>query len=183
MSWIDWLNSNEAVVISIATAVTAAATALIAVSAITTAWLTRQLARENRLIRELSGTPKIVAYFTSDSEVRTMINLVLENVGHGPAQDIRFSLDADIEDLTAHDVSEAFTKPSSNMGADLIPAGGSMRSFFAPSMALLGEVPLRKFKVLITFKDLQGKEYQTASEMDVTHFNWISWVMPRQRPA
>ena len=52
---IDWLNANAGLV-------TAIATAIIAVSAGITVWLTRNLARENRLLREAGTEPKVVAY-------------------------------------------------------------------------------------------------------------------------
>ena len=176
MTWIDWLNSNPTLIIAIASTVTAAATFLIAVSAITTAWLTRQLANENRLVRQATSMPKVVAYFASDPRDRRFINFVLENVGLGPAQDVSFSLDADVDDLKAHHVATGFTRTTSNTGADLIPPGGHIHSLFGHDIELLGEHPLETFSVHLNYKDLQGRRYQNTSEMDVTHFNWISWI-------
>ena len=54
MSWIEWLNGNHGLISAVATAV-------IALFAIFTAWLTKTLADENRLMRKAGTEPKVVA--------------------------------------------------------------------------------------------------------------------------
>ena len=61
MSWIEWLNSNHGLI-------SAAATVVIAVFAIITAWLTKALANENRLMRKSGTEPKVVTYLVTVTE-------------------------------------------------------------------------------------------------------------------
>ena len=76
-------------------AVTAAATVVIAFSAVFTAIVARMLARENRLLRKAGTEPKVVAYLTIPPLYRIFWNFVLANVGQGPARNVSFKFDAD----------------------------------------------------------------------------------------
>ena len=71
-------------------AIIALATAVIAVAAVVTALLTFSLARENRLLRKLGTEPQVVAYLMTDQRYKTMVNLVLANIGQGGTGASRF---------------------------------------------------------------------------------------------
>ena len=86
MEWLfNFLASHQA-------AITAIATIFIAVSAVVTTILTRKLARENELLRKAGTEPEVIAYLDIGSH---FINFVLANVGQGPAQKVRFSIESD----------------------------------------------------------------------------------------
>ena len=71
---IDFLNGNHG-------AVTAIATLIIAGSAIISVWISKELAKENRLLRKASTEPEVAAFLKPDSRRNHVVYLVLANRG------------------------------------------------------------------------------------------------------
>ena len=166
---IEWLNANHS-------AITAVATIVIASSAVITVWLTRTLAKENRLLRKAETEPEVVAYLLPDSESRYAIYFVLANVGRGPARNVEFSLDRDAKDFETHDVSDHLNMNASPKVATLLPQGERIKSFFGIATALLNEPKLRPFDVSIAYEDLKRNTYTSKLSLDVAVLDWISWL-------
>ena len=169
MSWIEWLNSNHGLI-------SATATVVIALFAIFTAWLTKTLADENRLMRKAGTEPKVVAYLATDSQRPHAVNFVLANVGRGPAKNVEFTIEGDMTDFTAHDVSSSFTTHSGGRGTDMLPQGERIQSFFGIGPSLLAPPPLRCFTVSLTYEDLNGKTHENSHQLDVAQLGWIGWL-------
>ncbi|MDE0711439.1 MAG: hypothetical protein OXH60_04805 [Rhodospirillales bacterium] len=87
-SILEWVATGHGIV-------TAVATVVVAVAAAITAWATYSLVRENKLFRKVGEDPKVIAYLTGDPKHVSLLNLVLENVGRGPARNIEFGFDFD----------------------------------------------------------------------------------------
>ena len=102
MSWIEWciewLNSNQGLIAAVATVV-------IAIFAIITAWLTKALADDNRLMRKAGTEPEVVVYLTTNPRYPQDIFFVLANVGRGPAKNVEFTLQGDMNDFETHQVT------------------------------------------------------------------------------
>lgn len=169
MSWVEWLNSNHSLVSAVATVV-------IAFFAIITAILTTALANENRLMRKAGTKPEVVVYLAADPQRPPAINFVLANVGCGPAKNIEFALEGDMNDFTAHEVSTAFTNNAGGKGTDMLPQGERIQSFFGVGPLLLATPRLHCFSVSITYEDLNGETYNKCYELDVAQLGWISWL-------
>ena len=166
---IDWLNDNSGLV-------SAVATAFIAVSAIVTVLLTRSLANENRLMRKAGTEPKVVAYLATDSQHPHAVNFVLANVGRGPAKNVEFTIEADMNEFMAHRVSSVFTNKSGGRGTDMLPQGERIQSFFGVGPSLLMPQPLRCFSVSLIYEDLNGNRHENSHQLDVAQLGWISWL-------
>ena len=169
MCIIEWLNSYFGVISSIATVV-------IAVFAVITACLTRSLANDNRLMRMAGTKPKVVIYLAAGSQREHAVNLVLANVGRGPARNVEFTIRGDSHDFETHGVSSVLVGPSNGMGVDFLPQGERIQSFFGWGPSLLGPPPLSCFSVSITFEDLNGRVHQANYQLDVEKLGWISWL-------
>ena len=106
MSIIEWLNGNHG-------AVTAIATLIIASSAIVSVWISKELAKENRLLRKASTEPEVAAFLKADSRRNHARNLVLANVGQGPAKNVMFTIRASpVQSPT----DSTWMKPSGSLG-------------------------------------------------------------------
>ena len=162
---VDWLNAN-------AGSVTAAATAVIAVSAGVTAWLTRNLAKENRLLRQAGTEPRVVAYLKLDPYRANVVIFVLANVGHGPARNVEFTFQADESDFENHDVQVG--NSSDRTLATMLPQGERIEAFFGIGGALLKEPRLRPFNVSVTFQNLSGRDFSDEYSLDVSQFIGLS---------
>ena len=142
---IDLLNANAGLV-------TAVATATIAVSAVFTVWLTRNLTKENRLLREAGTEPKVVAYLKLDPYRVNVVNFVLANVGQGPAKDVEFTFQADEGDFENHDVQ--IGNSSDRTLTTMLPQGERIETFFGAGLLLMTEPKLQPFTVSVRFQDL-----------------------------
>ncbi len=165
MSWIEWLNSNHGLI-------SAAATVVIAVVVIITAFLTKALANENRLMRKSGTEPKVVAYLKLDPYRTYVVNFVLANVGQGPARDVEFTFQADESDFRDHDVK--IGNHSDRTVTSMLPQGERIEMYFGGSSSLLKDPKLRPFKVSVTFQDLNGKNDNKEFVLDVAQFTGLT---------
>ena len=176
MNWIEWFNANHNLISMVATAVSAVATVFIAGFAIITARLTKALAEENRLMRKAGSKPEVVVYLATDSQRPHAINFVLANVGRGPAKNVEFTIEGDMDDFAAHHVSSAFRNQSGGKGTDMLPQGECIQSFFGVGPSLLATPQLSCFSVSLTYEDLNGKTLEKRYQIDVAQLGWINWL-------
>ena len=80
-----------------------AATVVIAVSSIASFFVTWRLSQDSRVLRTAGTEPRLVAYLGPGRDSQ-MLNLVLENVGQGPARDVAYFVEADSQDFATHNV-------------------------------------------------------------------------------
>jgi hypothetical protein len=161
------LNGNQGVV-------TAGATAVIALASIVTAWITAALAKENRLLRKAGTEPEVVAYLMADPRFPNVVNLVLANIGQGPALDVEFSLDGDQADFEAHEVrlrNDEHRKPIA-----VLPHAERLTAFFGTGPELLKEPQLKPFAMSLTYADVRRKRRARRFNLDVAQFKGISTV-------
>ena len=158
---IDWLNAN-------AGAVSTVATVTIALSAAITVWLTRNLAKENRLLRKAGTEPSVVAYLKLHPISANVVNFVLANVGHGPARNVGFTFRADEDDFERHDVR--IRNSSDRTLTTMLPQGDRIEVFFGIGSSLMKDPKLRSFTVCVRFQDLNGKDHSAEYALDVAQF-------------
>ena len=92
MGLLDFLNQNSGAITVIFTAVVAIATGVYAI-------LTWRLVSETRKMREAQTEPKVSAIIQPKEEWLNFIDLVVQNVGLGPAYNINFQVNPDFEDI------------------------------------------------------------------------------------
>ena len=165
MTLVDWLNANAALV-------TAVATATIAVSAAITVWLTRNLTKENRLLREAGTEPKVVAYLKLDPYRSNVVQLRSSERGAGPAKDVEFTFQADEGDFENHDVR--IGNSSDRTLTTMLPQGERIETFFGTGPVLMREPKLRPFTVSVRFQDVNGKDNNDEFSLDVAQFTGFS---------
>ena len=158
---IDWLNANSG-------ALTFIATVVIAASAGVTVWLTRSLAKENRLLREAGMEPRVVAYLKLDPHKSNLVKFVLANVGQGPARDVEFTFQAGEDDFENHAV---FIRNSSDRTlTTMLPQGERIETLFGLGAKLMEEPKLEPFTVSVKFHDLSGKDHSDEYKLNVAQF-------------
>ena len=166
---IEFLNGNHG-------AVTAIATLIIAGSAIISVWISKELAKENRLLRKASTEPEVAAFLKRDSRRTRATYLVVANVGQGPAKNVMFTIRASRADFESHQVSSVLPTDAAVKVASFLPQGDRIESFFGMSPILLEQPPLQPFEVLVTYEDLKGTSSEATYKLDVAQHNWISWL-------
>ena len=158
---LDWLSTHHPVVM-------ASATIVIATSALVTAWLTRSLVKENKLLRHVGEEPRVVAYLESDPRAVGYINFTLANVGRGPARQIEFQFDFDERFYRSGWVAPMNQSGRKPIG--FILQGEKICIFFGSGSGLLGNDPLPPFRAQLRWENLNGRKFRETYDMDVGQF-------------
>jgi len=174
-SWLltafEWVNGNSALVSALAT--------------VAIAWLTFELARENRKLRKLGQEPQVVAYLVPHPDGNGAINMVFANVGLGLAKDVSFHILGDEEEFKAHGVLMKTLKGAAPI--NVIPSGEKIVALFGIGFELFGNTegkpiePLRPFKVKMEFNDIHGERRSAISDIDIRQFSGLTGLM--NKPA
>ena len=82
---IDWANKNNGILNLVFAAI-------VALSAIATSWFNRRLTQETVELRRAETEPNVAVYLELRARSRTLYDVVVRNVGNGPAYNINFVL-------------------------------------------------------------------------------------------
>jgi hypothetical protein len=168
---VDWVVGNPSLVSALAT--------------VAIAWLTFELARENRKLRKAGQEPQVVAYLVPHPDGNGAINIVFANIGLGLAKDVVFNIVGDEEDFKAHKILLKTLRGAAPI--NVIPSGEKIVALFGVGFELFGNLgenpiePLKPFTVKMEFSDINGKRRSTLSDIDIRQFSGLTGLM--NRPA
>jgi len=101
MDILEFLNLNSG-------AVTAISTVVLTIVTFVYVLLTRSISKETEIMRKTQTEPNISAIIQADERYINWINLIIQNIGLGPAYNIKFELNPDFEDRNIPDVEDAY---------------------------------------------------------------------------
>lgn len=131
---------------------------------------TKVLADESKASRKDASRPKVLAKLKPNPEQGDFIQLVVQNVGHGPALDLEFHLKGHKVDFDLHEVRlRGTTSPIKFLAPgepEIYPLG--------PGRTLFQDPPLR-FSVEMKYKDLDGNLHEWCVELDLEQFKGLVW--------
>ncbi len=161
-----------------------AATMVIAVSAVASFCVTWRLSQDSRALRKAGTEPEVVAYLAPDPRSGFFINLVLENVGQGPACDVEYFVDADPEDFAKREVRNVAAGVTRKISS-LLPQGERVERMLGVGNRLYGkdeDARLRPFRVEVCYSNLRGvragpKEYV----LDIAEFGGSAEITPAEK--
>ena len=144
-------------------------------------FVTWRLSQDNRVLRKIGTEPEVVAYLTLDTRSGFLVNLILENVGQGPACDVEYFVDADAKDFADHEVMDV-TAGVTRRIRSLLPQGEQVERLMGMGYRLFGDDEanrLQPFRVKVFYSDLKGtpmgpKEYR----LDITEMEGAALSMP-----
>lgn len=178
--FLDFFNKNSGAVTAIFTIGLTIVTAIYAA-------LTWSISSETKLMREAQTQPSISATIQPDERYINWINLIIENIGLGPAYNVKFDVDPDFEDKYRHPDLEdrSLNYKLSDVGfiKDGLPyfAPNQKFQFFLTNLAdgSQSKIPQEKidyqkklkttFKIKITYEDNRHKK--TYSDTYVIDFS------------
>lgn len=167
----EWMNSNASLVSALAT--------------VAIAWLTFELARENRKLRKAGQEPQVVSYLIPHPDGNGAINIVFANIGLGVAKDVVFDIACDEADFKAHKVLIRTFR--GNAPINVLPSGEKVTALFGIGFELFGAFgddpigPLKPFAVRTDFTALDGSKGHTTTNIDIRQFDGLTGLM--NKPA
>jgi hypothetical protein len=168
--FLKFLNANAGVLNLLFTAVVAIATAVYAV-------LTARLVRETRDLRRAQTEPRIEIFARMRDEWVSLIDLVIKNIGLGPAYDIRFQISTERETEGSAELIRVLTELRSvTSGISFLAPGQE----FSSHWTVMTDRFETKIEARITFKstyrDASGMSYEREYAVDFSEFKGVRRV-------
>ena len=146
--------------------VTVAATIVIALAAVTSAWITWRLSQDNRALRQAGTEPSVVAYLRMAPR-HGLPEFVVANVGEGPAFKVTIRFVVDAAEFARKGVEQQANVDQAI--ATVLPQGEKHVRFFA-GREVFGDFPLKPFEVKVRSENLRGVKAEDSFLLDVSDF-------------
>ncbi len=154
----EFLNNNSGSILTILTFALAVATGVYA-------FLTWRMVRETKRLREIQSEPNISIYFKSKEEYIGLIDLIIRNIGQGPAFNIKFTVSPDFKYTDQKNISEL--NLFKNGVHHLAP--GQQIVFFLNSLVVMIDKKLcMNFDVAANYENAVRKKYQNTYNIDLS---------------
>lgn len=118
----------------------------------------KRMADEIKLAREMQTMPSIIAYF--DNPRSTLLDLVVKNIGHGAAKDVRLKIDPPLHDHKERNIAELSLF---QRGIDFFPPGREFHQIVGVTKSFFGEGSQRplEYNLTVSYSDVQGNPVPT----------------------
>ena len=165
---LEFLNQNSGAFAVIFSAAVAIATIVYAI-------LTWKLVSENRRMRKAQTEPKIFATIQPREEWIGFIDMVIQNIGLGPAYNIKFEVNPDFEYAKGEFLSElGFMKN----GLRYLAPKQKLQFFLTGMSENFKEKTKKTFEIKVTYQNSVGKKYEDVYMIDFSQLIGLSQFEP-----
>jgi len=149
--------------------------ALIAIATIVYAVLTWRLVSETIKMREAQTEPKVSVTIQPREEYINFIDMVIQNIGLGPAYDVKFKVDPDFEYAEGKFLSElGFMKN----GLGYLAPNQKLQFFLTSMTENFEEKTKKHFEIRVTYKNSGDKKYEDIYTIDFSQLIGLSQLKP-----
>lgn len=138
--------------------------------------LTRTLARDNRILRKAGTEPEIIAYLLPDQRHINIMNLVVANVGRGPARNIELEFTGNVELLRKNGARIPILSRQPIL--PWLPQDERFVQIFGNTLDLWGDERPPAFQIIAHFSDAAGNRKTTTSQINLADFDGLSRLQP-----
>ncbi|MDK2864886.1 MAG: hypothetical protein PWP37_1078 [Thermotogota bacterium] len=164
MTVLEFLNQNSGAFAVIFSAVVAVATVMYAI-------LTWRLTSETRKMREVQTEPKVSVIVQPKEEWINFIDMVIQNIGLGPAYNIKFKINPDFEYAKGKFLSElGFMKN----GLRYLAPSQKLQFFLTSMIENFEEKTKKTFEIRVTYQNNVGKKYEDVYIIDFSQLIGLS---------
>ena len=161
---LEFLDQNESAFTVIFSAVVATATIVYAI-------LTWRLVSETQKMREVQTEPKISVIAQSREEWIGWIDMIIQNIGLGPAYDIKFEIEPDDKKFDGRLVSEyGFIKN----GLKYFGPNQKLQLFFTSLTEKYEELIKLSFEIKVSYQNSAGNSYEDIYVIDFSQFDGLN---------
>jgi len=154
--------------------ITLLAASVSAVMAIVVACLTVTLATDNRRLRKAGTEPEVVAYLLPDQRHLNMLNLVVANVGRGPARNVELEFVGDDLDKLQKRGARLLTRSKLPIHS-VLPQDERFVQLFGNCLDLFdGEEPPPDFTIHVRFENSSGRSKSTTYRASISDFRGVA---------
>lgn len=164
---LNFLNQNSG-------ALTVIFTGIVTLSTVIYALLTYSLVQETRRMRRAQTEPKVAVYFESRPEWVNSLDIVVKNIGLGPAYNVRFDLSpASDTGVSEKVIKELKEKNFLCKGLGYISPNIEIRSYFTNMVADFDEKVKTMIDVKVTYADAANITYSELYRLDFSELKGL----------
>ena len=149
-------------------------TAVVAIATVVYAILAWKLVSETRTMREVQTEPKVSAILQPREDWINFVDLIIQNIGLGPAYNVKFEVNPDFEDIGGKLSDIGFIKNGLNYMAP-----NQKIQLFLSNLAGHEEKMKESFKLRIVYQNGTGKSYSDTYLID---FSQLIGIMQLGEP-
>lgn len=127
-------------------------------SAVAVAFLTYALIKENKLLRKAGSLPHVVSHFELHPDGNGSVRLAFSNVGTGPALNVSYSFEYELNDFENYDILFRFAEER-------------------PAMTMIGQGEKFSFAFAIGFKLFQPRDLNVSRQLKPFYVK-VNWCSP-----
>lgn len=167
---LTFLNDNAGALNVLFTAVVAGATVVYAV-------LTSRLVRETRDLRRAQTEPQVEVFMRMRDEWVSLIDLVIKNIGLGPAYDVRFVVAVDQDSPGSQDLIKALRELRSvTSGIRFLAPGQEFSSHWTVMTENFDTKIEARITLKSTYRDASGASYHRDHVVDFSELKGVSRI-------
>jgi hypothetical protein len=160
----NWLNSNSGAIGALSAVVLTVITAIYV-------YLTGRLAKESQAMRLAMLRPELAVYLSPDEGAPLFMLLRIENIGSGPAYQLRFSTDRPFQTEDEVDLRELgiFRK-----GLSFLAPKQRIEHFLVSTIGKFNQLAKDPLKISVEYSDVLGEHHKQDFVLDFGEFAYIS---------
>ena len=161
---IQFINQNESLF-------TVIFTGIVALSTVVYAFLTASLTRETKKMRKSQTEPKVSVYLQQNPVAVGFFDLIVKNIGLGPAYNVTFDVLEEFEVKKGRKLSDI---DFIHEGINYMPPDYSIETFFlSVSGDQYYEIIDKNIKIKVMYKNSEGKVLSETIKLNMSQFKGI----------
>jgi hypothetical protein len=167
---ISFLNANAGVLNLLFAVVVAAATVVYA-------WLTAKLVAETRQLREAQTEPRIEVFYRPRDEWIALLDIVIKNIGSGPAYDLTFSCSAIVPNKGSEELLSRLKELKSlSSGIAYLGPGQEFFSYWTRMTDNFKEKLETQILVRSNYRSATGRAYARQHVLDLSELKGVERI-------
>jgi hypothetical protein len=141
--------------------------AILAIATIVYARITARMLRETEKMREAQTEPYVFINVQPMERARRILNMVIQNIGPGPAYDLKFKIEPDLKIRTGHYLSEINLI---KQGFKYLAPNQRLECIVAHSIEEAEKKEKALYEVTVTYRNKGKKHYEETFVLDFTEY-------------
>lgn len=167
---VTFLNANSGVINLVFAGVVAASTAVYA-------WLTARLVSETRRLREAETEPRIEVFYRPRDEWISLIDIVVKNIGSGPAYDLSFRWTANTDSKGGASLTERLAAIKGlNTGMAFLGPGQEFCSFWTSMTEHFDEKLETQITISSRYRSPSGRVNEQQHIVDLSELKGVERI-------
>ena len=140
---------------------------ILATTTVVYAWITSRMLNETKKMRESQTEPFVFINVQPMERARPILNMVIQNIGPGPAYDLKFKVEPDIMLRTGHNLSEINLM---KQGFKYLAPNQKLECIVAHSIEEAKKKEKTLHYVTVYYKNEDKKTYERTYILDFTEY-------------